>query len=85
MAVSLHEYFHLGKMVYNPQFQDVHKKEHIRQGRYFTMLEIPGRNYSVPNLPSEEGVLLYPQSKRRWAQKRLSASMFQMVKSYKSA
>ena len=55
MYVSLPEHCNLHKLVENPQFQDDYEKVSIRQRRYLTMAEIPGKKYYVTNLPGEKG------------------------------
>jgi hypothetical protein len=55
MYVSLPEHCGLHKLVENLGFQDPYEKVSIRQHRYMTMEEIPGRNYFVTNLQGEKG------------------------------
>lgn len=55
MTLQIPEKCTVQKLVYHPLFQDTKKKTELRHARYVTMLEIPGRLYSVTSLPGEKG------------------------------
>lgn len=55
MSLIIPEHCTVHKVIHQPGFQEAYQRTPIAHARYFTMLEIPGAQYSVESMPGKNG------------------------------